>query len=99
MRLVHLAAGIVPLQIEIRGQDGVLLSKTLAYPNANRATPVEETAKELTIAAQEGTALLPATSLSLGPQTLTDVFTVGGLHAPDAIEVVVAPNVKRDSSI
>ncbi len=93
-----MAAGVVPLQIEIRGQDGVLLLKTLAYPNANRATPAEVTAKELTIVAQEETALLPATSLSLEPQTLTDVFTVGGLHAPKAIEVVAAPNAKHDSS-
>jgi hypothetical protein len=57
---------------------------------------VAKTATGLSILVQEGTAILPAVPLSLEPETVTDVFTVGGLNAPKAIDVVVAPTLKRN---
>jgi hypothetical protein len=50
----------------------------------------------VSILVQEGTAILPAVPLSLETETVTDVFTVGGLNAPKAIDVVVAPTLKRN---
>jgi hypothetical protein len=102
---VRLVAGVEPRPIWgagigaasiFMGQDGVLFSKTLAYPHASEVASVAKTATGVSILVQEGTAILPAVPLSLEIETVTDVFTVGGLNAPNAIEVVVAPTLKRN---
>ncbi|PSN18096.1 hypothetical protein C7271_14335 [filamentous cyanobacterium CCP5] len=98
VRLVHLAAGIVPITMEIQGVAKPLLSKQLAYPRASEAESVEGNVKGLAIALHGGEGAISSQPLPLTPQTLTDIFAVGGLTASQPIEIVVADPVSKMAS-
>lgn len=98
VRLVHLAAGIAPIRVEIKGGANPLLSRHLAYPRSGEAESVAGSARALAIAIHGGAAAIAPQPLSLSPQTLTDIFVVGGLTAPQAIEIVVADPVATTRS-
>lgn len=90
VRLVHLAPGIVSLQMNIRGQSQSLLSRSLTYPWASDAAAVAGgEAVEVAIATPETAATSPV-PLRLEAKTLTDIFVIGGLNAPQPLEIVVA---------
>lgn len=95
VRLVHLAPGIVPLKIEIQGSAKTVLSKQLAYPRASEAEAIAGAARELAIVIHGGAAEIEPQRLALDPQTSTDIFAVGGLIAPQSVELVVADPVSK----
>ncbi len=91
VRLVHMAPGVVSLQMNIRGQSQSLLSRSLTYPCASDAAAVKGgEAIEVAIATPEGTAATSPVPLQLKAKTLTDIFVIGGLNAPQPLEIVVA---------
>lgn len=72
-------------------QSNSLLSRSLTYPNASDAAAVDGgEAVEVAIATPTGTAATSPVPLQLKPETLTDIFVIGGLNAPQPLEIVVA---------
>lgn len=98
VRLVHLAPGIVPVTMEIQAVAKTALSRQIAYPEASEAESVEGNAEDFAIEMHGGAVAIAPQPLALEPHTLTDIFVVGGLTAPQPIEIVVAKPVSTDAS-
>jgi len=91
VRLIHLAAGVVPLAVQIQDQSqSALLSSTLAYGNPSEATVLVGEATELRVAPQGDAVALLTRPISLKPNALTDIFVLGGPTASQTIEVIPA---------
>lgn len=96
VRLVHLAPGAVPLQLDVEGQHRSLLSKRLSYPEASPAESVEGEATALAVRLESGQAAIARLPLSLKRRTLTDIFVVGGLTATQPIALLAAEPVAKN---
>ncbi|MEC4986023.1 MAG: hypothetical protein SAJ37_08630 [Oscillatoria sp. PMC 1068.18] len=90
VRLLHLAPGVVPLKITLQAGSKPLLSQTLTYANSTQVTTIPREEVVLSASLHQQIPNVASLSLTLSPQTVNDIFIVGGLVNSPAVEVVVA---------
>ncbi|MGC1308305.1 MAG: hypothetical protein WA885_13840 [Phormidesmis sp.] len=95
IRLMHLAPGVVPLEVTLQASGKSLLSKTLTYAGSNQVTAVDNKDVVLAVSPHAQASTVASSLLTLQPQTLTDIFVVGGLADSQPVEIIVADSQKN----
>ena len=97
VRLMHLAPGLVPLDLTVQSPSQTLFTQTLAYPMTSEVQSIEGGDTDLAMAVHEGKVAITQQLLALKSQTLTDIFVVGGLAAPQPVKIIVADPTSSQS--